>query len=110
MSTKTLVLALILAAGAPAPAVLAQSRTIEVEITGFAFTPARIEAHVGDTITITNHDFVPHTLTSDDATLDSGDLGYQKSGQITLKTIGEFAFHCRYHPGMKGVISVREAK
>jgi len=37
-----------------------------ISIKSFAYQPATIQAKVGDTITVTNNDNTPHTVTSDD--------------------------------------------
>src|SRR4051794_2408029 len=36
----------------------------EAAIQGYAFTPASMTVHVGDTVTWTNNDTAPHTVTS----------------------------------------------
>ena len=69
------------------------------------FVPERIEVAVGQTVTWTNRDFVPHTVTAPG--LESGDLAEGKSWSMVAKEKGEIAYICRLHPVMKGVVVVK---
>ena len=69
------------------------------------FVPDRIEVAVGQTITWTNRDFVPHTVTAPG--IESGDLAEGKSWSMVAKEKGEIAYICRLHPVMKGVLVVK---
>ena len=69
------------------------------------FVPERIEVAVGQTITWTNRDFVPHTVTAPG--IESGDLAENTSWSWTAKQKGEIAYICRLHPVMKGVVVVK---
>lgn len=94
----TAVLALILSAG------MAQAATIEVTIDKMAFSPADIEARVGDTIEWINKDVFVHT-----ATVKGGFevmLPSKKSGSVVLDKTGTIDYYCRLHPNMKGRITV----
>ena len=101
-------LALVLVAGADASATGAQAapRTIQVAIEGFKFSPARIDAQVGDTIEWTNKDFAPHTATEvggkwTTLTLKKGDVG-----RIVVKAPGTYAYRCNFHAQMNATIVV----
>jgi plastocyanin len=107
--TRGVFLALLLSAGVFAPAARAEPpapQTLHVEIHDFEFAPTRIEAHVGDTIAFTNSDFAPHTATDDAAKWDSKQIGYRKSASIVANLAGSFAYHCHFHPQMKGLLVV----
>lgn len=94
----TALLALIFSAG------LAEAATIEVTIDKMAFSPADIEAKVGDTIEWVNKDVFVHT-----ATVKGGFevmLPVKKSGSVTVDKAGAFDYYCRLHPNMKGRITV----
>lgn len=69
------------------------------------FVPARIEVAVGQTVTWTNRDFVPHSVTAPG--IESGDLAEGKSWSMVAKEKGEIAYICRLHPVMKGVVVVK---
>ena len=69
------------------------------------FVPDRIEVAVGQTVTWTNRDFVPHTVTAPG--IESGDLAEGKSWSMVAKEKGEIAYICRLHPVMKGVLVVK---
>ena len=77
-----------------------------VTIKGFAFGPATIDAKVGDTITWTNQDSVPHTVTLDDKSVDSGNINGNATYQHAFTQAGTFTYHCSIHPAMKGTVTV----
>jgi len=96
--------AAMLAAAAP-PGSLAAAETIHVAVKSLAFTPAAITAHVGDTIEWANDDFVAHTATARNGKWDV-QLAPHATGQTLLKQPGEVEYYCRYHPNMKGSITI----
>jgi plastocyanin len=88
------------AAAAPEPA---------VRIDNFSFTPAEITVPAGTTVTWTNRDDIPHTVTSADdprafksAPLDTGD-----SFAYRFDHAGRFAYFCSLHAHMQGVVVVK---
>lgn len=80
----------------------------EVAIEGFAFNPADLQVNVGDTVTWTNLDPTGHTVTENSGAFDSGSVSGAQTFEFTFATAGEFAYHCEFHPGMTGTISVGE--
>ncbi len=93
-------LALALAIGT----VPAQAETITVTVAKMAFSPADIQAKVGDTIEWVNEDAFAHT-----ATVKGGwevMLPVKKSGSIVVEKAGTIDYFCRFHPNMKGAIHV----
>ena len=93
---------LLLGAAAAAPS---QAETVRVTVERLAYTPAEIDAKVGDEIEWINKDALVHT-----ATVKGGAevmLPARKSGRLLLKEPGSFDYICRYHPNMKGRITVR---
>jgi plastocyanin len=66
-----------------------------------------INAKVGDVITWTNGDTVPHNLA-----LDDGSCGMSEpipgggSKSLVFSVAGTFPFHCASHPTMKGTITI----
>lgn len=71
------------------------------------FVPERLEVAVGDTITWTNRDFVPHSVTAAGAKIESGDLGEGGSFTLVARQAGEIAYICRLHPMMRAVVVVK---
>src|SRR3989344_1506254 len=78
-----------------------------VSIQNFSFNPSVLSIKTGTTVTWTNNDSVPHTVTTD-----SGDLLNSSTiapGQLfsyTFAVPGSVSYHCALHPSMKGTISV----
>ena len=82
----------------------AHAGTITVTIEKMAFSPMEITARAGDTIEWVNKDAFAHT-----ATLKGGwevMLPVGKSGSITVDAAGAVDYFCRFHPNMKGRITV----
>jgi len=87
------------AAGAPAA-----SRTVQVTMDKLAFGPVPSSLRVGDVVVWVNRDMFRHTATAPghfDIDLPAG-----ARRRMLLTRSGAFAFTCRYHPGMKGVLRV----
>jgi plastocyanin len=77
-----------------------------VPIAAFAFDPASVTVHVGTTVTWTNNDTVPHTVTATDGSFNSGNLNPGESFSFTFDGAGTFDYICNYHPNMTGTIVV----
>ena len=78
-----------------------------------AYSPDPIEIESGDTVTWTNKDFDPHTVTSGSfgernagERFDSGYMGPQTTFSHTFEGRGEFEYFCELHPNMVGVVEV----
>lgn len=79
-----------------------------IDISNFAFAPSDLVVKVGDTVTWTNKDIVPHTITSDSGTeLASNSLGTGNSYSHTFNQAGTFSYHCSIHTSMKGKVTVQ---
>jgi plastocyanin len=82
----------------------AEAATVEVTIDRLVFSPATVEAKIGDTITWVNKDAFAHT-----ATLKDGwevMIPPKASASLTPKTAGTFDYFCRFHPNMTGRVVV----
>jgi len=77
-------------------------QSIPVDIKQFAYVPARVQAHEGDTLVFTNHDIVPHTATARDKAWDTGTIAPGETGRVVVNGAGEFL--CTFHPTMTGRI------
>jgi plastocyanin len=74
---------------------------------GRAFSPTTIQAKVGDVITWTNNDTLPHTATlTDDPTCTTENLATGATGSLTFSAAGSYAFFCKIHSDMTGTIEV----
>jgi plastocyanin len=63
---------------------------------------------VGDTVTWANTGLNPHSATAVDGTFDTGVFDPGSSRSITFDTPGTFAYICKPHPWMTGLIMVAE--
>src|SRR5215475_4033908 len=83
----------------------AMAEVVRVDVNKLVFTPALVNAHVGDTIEWVNADFMAHTATAKgqgwEVMLEPG-----KAGRVQLKKAGTIEYFCRFHPNMTGSISV----
>ena len=79
----------------------------EVSEEGVAFEPAEVTIGVGETVTWTNNDSVPHDVTAD--SFSSGEPGGMAPGDTfehTFEEAGTFDYTCTVHPGMDGTVVV----
>jgi len=81
--------------------------TVVVDMKQLAYEPARIEVRAGTTVVWTNNAPLPHTVTADDSSFDSGTIEVGKRWARTFARAGTYAYHCTPHPFMKGVVVVR---
>lgn len=84
---------------------------VETTIKLFAFQPAALNVPAGTSVTWSNQDDIPHSVThgapgAPGGAFDSGlfDVGAQYSH--TFATAGEYAYFCTRHPHMRGVVQV----
>ena len=85
----------------------ASSQHVEVTMQQFAFAPAEVSVAAGATVTWTNRDTVPHSVTATDGSFDSGAIEPGKS--FEWKASEPVAYHCVYHPSMTGSVKVTAA-
>jgi YVTN family beta-propeller protein len=86
----------------------AGAAVIQTKIAGFAF-PDTITITAGQTVTWTNADPVPHTVTSDTGAWDSGEIASGKSFSMTFTKPGTYPYSCAIHPSMQGTVVVKSA-
>lgn len=73
-----------------------------------AYLHSKLQITVGTTVEWTNRDPLPHTVTANDKSFDSGLIQPGKTYRHTFTRAGTFNFHCTPHPFMKSVVVVRE--
>jgi plastocyanin len=87
----------------------AQAADMEVKIDQFTFAPPRTTVKAGTTVTWTNDDHVPHTVTSSTKLFKSKTLDTGNTFSFTFTTPGTYQYFCSVHPRMIGAIVVEAA-
>jgi len=85
----------------------ASAAAMAVDIKGFAYDKAKISIAAGTTVTWTNNDAVPHTVTQDGGGFGSKVMNPGDTFSYTFDKAGSFAYHCEYHANMKGTVTVQ---
>lgn len=98
-------MALLLAVAALLRPLAAQAETIQVTIQNLVFSPAEVNARVGDTIEWVNKDVFVHTATARDGMFDVS-IPANKTASLIVQRAGEIAYYCRFHPNMTGKLKV----
>ncbi len=83
-------------ASTPSPASTPKQAANEVIIFGHAFNPDPLTVTASTTVTWTNQEFEPHTVTSDDLLFDT-ELVSGDSFSYTFNEPGTFSYHCDLH-------------
>ncbi len=90
----------------PVPSASPVADSAQVRIANLAFDPPTLTIAIGETVTWTNEDTVPHTVTALDGAFDSGIFDPGASFSWTFDDAGTFAYQCQLHPTMEGPIEV----
>jgi len=83
----------------------AHAQEVQVTIDNFTFSPPELTVKVGDTVTWTNHDDIPHTVVSA-GKFRSKALDTDNSFSFTFASAGDYKYFCSLHPHMTGMIKV----
>ena len=83
----------------------AHAQDFKVTIDNFTFSPAELKVKVGDTITWTNHDDIPHTVVSA-GKFRSKAMDTDNDFSFTFTSAGDYKYFCSLHPHMTGMIKV----
>jgi plastocyanin len=83
----------------------ARAEETKVTIDNFTFTPAEVKVKVGDTVTWSNHDDIPHTVVSA-GKFRSKAMDTDGSFSFTFTAAGDYKYFCSLHPHMTGTIKV----
>lgn len=76
-------------------------------VEGFEF-PKSLEVDAGGTVTVTNADPEPHTVTADDGSFETDSIA--PNSEVTLvapEEPGSYPFVCTIHSSMSGTLEVR---
>ena len=103
----------LLAVGAVLVAVARPSaaENTEATIQSYMFMPGTMSVHVGDTVTWTNGDTAPHTVTTSNApvAISSPTLAKGDTFSYTFTVAGTYEYYCAIHPDMNGTVVVLPA-
>lgn len=77
-----------------------------VAIKNFAFAPAAVTVSVGTTVTWTNTDEEPHTVSATSGPFHSGALNTGATYRYTFTKPGQYRYLCTIHPFMRGTVVV----
>ena len=89
-----------------APAALAKDH--KVSIKDLKYNPKELKVKKGDTVVWTNADERDHTVTADDDSFKSGNIGDGGSFKQRFDKAGKYKYHCDYHPRMKATVVVED--
>jgi plastocyanin len=93
-------------AGAPADAPAAPVSVTAVNINNFAFVPATLTVHRGDSVTWANHDEEPHTIAAANGSFHSPGMDANATYSYTFNNPGNYDYICGIHPFMHGTVVV----
>lgn len=97
--------ALLVAFQPAAAAVPAKNQFVAIKM--FAFTPQVLVVTPGTTVTWTNVDEDPHTVTAVDKSFHSVALDTGEKFTFTFTKPGDYAYFCSLHPHMTGKVIVK---
>ncbi len=108
MSSKTLLLACLLAFGAIATSIHAAE--VEVVQKDKKFSQSSVKIKVGDAVSFKNEDPFIHNIfsLSDTKTFDLGSYPKGQSKKVVFDQPGTIEIECSIHPEMKMVVEVRK--
>jgi plastocyanin len=105
---RNFLLALALLAVSPMAAIAQDApNQVTVVIKDFDFAPMDVTIPAGGSVTWTNRDGEPHTVTSVDGLFRSGALDQDQSFTFTFAKPGTYAYLCTIHPKMRATVTVR---
>jgi plastocyanin len=82
-----------------------RAQQVSVNIDNFTFAPQELTLKVGDSVTWTNHDDIPHTIVSA-GRFRSKTLDTDNTFSFTFTAAGDYKYFCSLHPHMTGLIKV----
>lgn len=92
---------------APAPPATQAPRSATISINNFQFVPARLTVPLNSRVTVVNNDGVDHSWVGDSGAWHSSNLSPNGGSFMQLfNRRGHFPYHCEYHPGMRGTVTV----
>ena len=79
-----------------------------VDIIDSDYQPGSVTISAGDTVTWSQSGQAPHTVTADDGSFDSGELGAGDTFSMRFDSPGTYRYYCTFHggPGGQGMSAV----
>lgn len=77
-----------------------------INMQNFAYQYTNIQVRAGTTVTWTNQDSAPHSITFKNGMKDSGLLSQGQSFSYTFNTPGTYQYYCTVHPYMVATVTV----
>jgi plastocyanin len=101
-------LAVLLLAVAAAHSEEPQTKAQKVAIKNLKFEPGKVTIKVGQSVIWTNKDDHDHTVVAKNGSFESENLVSGDSFKHTFAKAGKYEYFCRYHPRMKGTVTVED--
>lgn len=79
-----------------------------VHMKSSTYAPESVSIAAGQSVEFINDDDMPHTVTANDKSFDSGNIDAGKTWTHTFSKGGTFTYGCAYHAWMHGTIKVLE--
>jgi plastocyanin len=83
-------------------------KSASVSITQMQFVPQRVVVRKGGTVTWSQADSMPHTVTARDGSFASQQLGANQSYSQVFDKPGTYSYYCTLHPTMQAIVEVVE--
>lgn len=110
LSALGIALAAFLAGPIAGTAANASAQIVACPTATACYSPNPIRISVGSSVTWTNDHTLAHTATADTGAWDTGAIAPgATSAAITFNAPGTFAYHCRFHADMHGMLIVSAA-
>jgi plastocyanin len=103
MRSRLLAIATLAALVLPHPASAADA---DVAVEHLMFMPGKVKVGLGESVTWTFPEVTQHTTTSDQGFWASGAKSGGATYTRTFTSAGRFAYHCTFHPAMRGSVAV----
>ena len=87
----------------------ADGRHVVIEIANFEFAPNAPILKPGDVIVWINKDIVPHTVTANNGSWESGPIDSGGEWRMVVEIDLFEAYQCRFHPSMTGQLAISES-
>ncbi len=87
---------------------IALAKDHKVSVKDLKYAPRELKIKKGDTVIWTNADERDHTVTADDESFKSGNIGDGETYKRKFEKAGRYKYHCEYHPRMKATIVVED--
>ena len=94
--------------GKNAPATKKADNDHTVHMKDKKYVPDTLTIKAGESVTWQNDDDHDHTVIADDKSFKSGNINPDDTFAYTFKKTGTFKYACKYHPRMKGTVTVEK--